>query len=454
MNGLSLAMSGLPAESARMDPGLGLAIGLILVVINGFFVAAEFALVKLRPTQIEPLLARGDPRAKVAAHMLHHLDAYLSASQLGITLASLALGWVGEPAFAWVVEPLVMKIPGATPSMVHSVSVAVAFVTITCLHIVLGEQAPKSFAIRKSQATVLWVSLPLFVFFKVTYPIIWVLNKASISLIRLVGIEPVSEEQLVHSEEELRLLLGSEDASRLSDQKREIIDNVFELSHRTARQLMVPRSEVVYLSLSRTVEENLEIARKSGHTRFPLCKEHLDDIVGLVHIKDLFRAKAPTRSLDEIKRPIQFVPETLTVDRLLRRMQKERLHLCAVVDEYGGVNGIVTLENVIEELVGEIRDEFDAEEKPELVKKGDNVYRVSGGMLVMDLEDELDIEFSERDEDTVAGVVMSELGRLPRVGDQVTVGPLTLEVLEVSRHTIKTLQVTVVPPETQPAAES
>ena len=454
MNAWVPAMSGLATEPLRMDPWMGLGLGVLLVAINGFFVAAEFALVKLRPTQIEPLVTRGDPRAKVAAHMLRHLDAYLSASQLGITLASLALGWVGEPAFAWVIEPLVMKVPGATPGMVHSVTLTVAFVTITSLHIVIGEQAPKSFAIRKSQATALWVSLPLFVFFKLTFPVIWLLNKASISLVRLVGIEPVSGEQLVHSEEELRLLVSSEDAARLSDQKREIIDNVFELSHRTARQLMVPRAEVVYLSLSRSVEQNLEIARKSGHTRFPLCKEHLDDIVGLVHIKDLFRAKGPPRSLDDIKRPIQFVPETLTVDRLLRRMQKERLHLCAVVDEYGGVNGMVTLENVIEELVGEIRDEFDVEEKPELIKKGENVYRVSGGMLVMDLEDELEIEFSERDEDTVAGVVMSELGQLPRVGDRVKVGPLDLEVLEVSRHTIKTLQVTLNPPEEQAAAPS
>ena len=437
-----------------MDPGLGLAIGLILVVVNGFFVAAEFALVKLRPTQIEPLVAEGDPRAKVAAHMLRHLDAYLSASQLGITLASLALGWVGEPAFAWVVEPLVMKIPGATPGMVHSVTVAVAFVTITCLHIVLGEQAPKSFAIRKSQATALWVSLPLFAFFKVTYPVIWLLNKASISLIRLVGIEPVSEEQLGHSEEELRLMVSSEDGARLSDQKREIIDNVFELSHRTARQLMVPRSEVVYLSLSRSVEENLEAAtQERAHAISPVQGASRRHRRSGAHQGPVPRQGAD-RSLDEIKRPIQFVPETLTVDRLLRRMQKERLHLCAVVDEYGGVNGIVTLENVIEELVGEIRDEFDAEEKPELVKKAENVYRVSGGMLVMDLEDELEIEFSERDEDTVAGVVMSELGRLPKVGDSVRVGPLTLEVLEVSRHTIKTLQVTLNREETQPAAES
>ena len=437
----------------RLDPGLGLLIGAGLVLLNGFFVAAEFALVKLRPINIEPLVAKGDPRAKVASHMLQHMDTYLSASQLGITLASLGLGWVGEPAFAWLLEPLVMKIPGATPAIVHTVSLTAAFVMITVLHIVIGEQAPKSFAIRKATATTLWVALPLFAFFKLTYPVIWVLNKSSIGLIKLVGIEPATEHELVHSEEELRLLLSSGDAARLSEHKREIIDNVFELSLRTARQVMVPRAQVVYLSQSDPLERNLEIARRSGHTRFPLCKGHLDEVIGIVHIKDLFRANKPLRSLEDVKRPIEFVPETLTLDRLLRRMQKERMHVCAVVDEYGGVSGIVTLENVIEELVGEIRDEFDVEEKPELIQKEENLYRVSGGMLVMDLEDELGIEFSERDEDTVAGVVMSELGREARVGDCVTMGPIELEVLEVHHHTIKTLHVKVNQPEPQVSAE-
>ena len=436
----------------RIDPWLGVGLGVLFVILNGFFVAAEFALVKLRPAQLEPLVAKGDSRAKIASHALRHLDAYLSACQLGITLASLALGWVGEPAFAWLLEPVVMKLPGASPALVHTVSLIIAFVTITALHIVIGEQAPKSFAIRKPEATSLWVSLPLFAFFKLTYPVSWVLNKSSIALIKLVGITPATDEQRLHSEEELRLLLSSGDGARLSDQKREIIDNVFELSHRTARQVMVPRAEVVFLSMQRPLEENLELARNTGHTRFPLCKEQLDDIIGIVHIKDLFRKKEPPRSLEDIKRPIQFLPETLTLDRMLRRMQKDHQHLCAVVDEYGGVSGVVTLENVIEELVGQIQDEFDVE-NPELVKKAENVYRVSGGMLVMDLEDELEIEFSERDEDTMAGVVMSELGRLPRVGDKVTVGPLDLEVLEVKHHTIKTLQVTVMRSEPEAVAE-
>ena len=443
---MPLIDAALPGAPPAISPGWGLVLGLLLVLLNGFFVAAEFALVKVRPTQIQPWVVRGDRRARVAAHMVHHLDAYLSATQLGITLASLALGWIGEPAFAWILEPLVRLIPGASPALLHSASLTMAFLTITILHIVLGELAPKSIAIRRSEATSLWVAVPLFVFYKVTYPAIWVLNHAANSFLRLFGIPPVTESELAHTEEELRLLLAShESGGRLSEQKSELLDNVFELSHRTARQVKVPRADVVYLSTTRSVEENLEIARQSGHTRFPLCDGDLDKIVGLVHIKDLFRARQPLTDLRQVAREVIFVPETLTLDRLLKRMRAERVHLAAVLDEYGGVSGIVTLENVIEEIVGPIQDEFDTE-KPELVKKDENLYQVSGSMLVVDLEDELGIEFSERDEDTIAGVVLSELGRRPRVGDRVEIGPLALEVLEVERNRIKSLRAQVTAP--------
>jgi CBS domain containing-hemolysin-like protein len=451
MNAAFLAASGgLEEAPPKLDPWLGLALGLLLVALNGFFVAAEFALVKVRPTQIEPHAARGDPRGRLAQHMLSHLDAYLSASQLGITLASLALGWIGEPAFAWLLRPLLQKIPGATPGMLHSATLTIAFVLITALHIILGEQAPKTLAIRKAEATSLWVSIPMYVFFKVTYPLIWVINKASSGLLRLVGLQPVSEEQLGHSEEELRLLLAGRGA-KLSKQKRELLDNIFELSHRTARQVMVPRADVTYLSLSRSMQENLEIARKSEYTRYPLCTEHLDDVNGMVHIKDLFHSGKPPSSLEEIRRDILFVPESLTLDRLLRRMRQERSHMAAVVDEYGGVSGVVTLENVIEEIVGQIQDEFDRE-RPELVKKGENEYRVAGAMLVADLEDALRVDFSDRDEDTVAGVVLSELGRSPRIGDHVTVGRVEFEVLDAERHRIETLLVKVKPRESRERA--
>jgi CBS domain containing-hemolysin-like protein len=442
------ALPGGGHESA-IPPSWGLVLGLLLVALNGFFVAAEFALVKVRPTQIEPMAAEGSRRARVARHMIHHLDAYLSATQLGITLASLALGWIGEPAFAWIIRPVIGSLAADNPQLVTSLSVTVAFLVITILHIVLGELAPKSVAIRKAEGTTLVVALPLYVFYKITYPAIWVLNHTANALLKLVGIAPVSESQLAHDEEELRLLLSSTNASQLSNQKRELLDNIFELSHRVARQIMLPRQDVVYLSTARPLTENLRIARRSGHTRFPLCDGDLDHVVGLIHIKDLFRRDRPLASLKEVARDIAFVPETLELDRLLKRMRTERFHMAAVIDEYGGVSGVVTLEDVIEEIVGSIQDEFDIE-NPEIEPRGEGVYEVSGGMLVEDLEEALEVEFSKRDEDTIGGVVLSELGRNPVEGDRVELGPITIEVLEVQHNRVNTVRVTVNQPETVP----
>ena len=439
MSSVFVVASGLPG-SLGMDPWLGLALGLFLVLLNGFFVAAEFALVKLRPTQLAPELRNDDRRAKLAKHMLDRLDTYLSATQLGITLASLGLGWVGEPAFVWLLEPLVTKIPGATPALVHSVSLGAAFLVITVLHIVIGEVAPKSLAIRRPKPTGLWIAIPLFLFYRATYPAIWVLNWAANRILKLFGVEPLDGKEVSHDEEELRLLLASTADARLSRQKRRILDNVFTFSRMPARKIMVPRRDVIYLSTQRSVTENIDLARKSGHTRFPLCDGDLDHILGLVHIKDIFRAVPTPTSLTEVQREILFVPETLALDRLLRRMRTERVHLAAVLDEYGGVSGIVSLENVIEELVGEIQDEFDLE-TPEIVQLSGGLYSVAGSTLVEDLEQALGVEFSERDEDTVAGIVLSELGRRPVSGDIVRLGPLELRVTEVRGNHVHALEV-------------
>ncbi len=442
--GWLLAFSG-PPGTLEIDPVVGLLLGLLLVALNGFFVAAEFAIVKVRPTQLDPYVARGNRRGKLARHMVRHLDAYLSSTQLGITLASLGLGWIGEPAFAWLLAPVLNLIPGLSPALHHSISLTTAFLTITVLHIVLGELAPKSLAIRKPEPTSLWVALPLYVFYRATYPAIWVLNHAANAVLGLVGIEPVAEAELAHDEEELRLLLASSASSQLSAQKRLLLGNVFELSEHNARQAMVPRADVVSLSTERSLEENLALARASGHTRFPLVRGELDEIVGLIHVKDLFRHPDVT-DLVEVRREIGFVPETLHLDQLLRRMRQSQSHMCAVLDEYGGVSGIVTLENVIEEIVGEIQDEFD-EEPPELVKQGENLYLVAGAMLVDELESALGIEFSERDEDTIGGVMLSEIGGRPQVGDRVELPPLTLEVKKVEGNRIRELLVEVTPAE-------
>ena len=438
-------MSAPATGGLQIDPWLGLTLGMVLVLINGFFVAAEFALVKVRPTQIDPYVQAGDRRGRVARHMIEHLDAYLSACQLGITLASLALGWIGEPAFAWLIDPVVSRLPGATPALTHSVSITVAFLIITTLHIVLGELAPKSLAIRKPKITSLWLAVPLWLFYKGTYPAIWVLNHMANAILKVFGIAPVSESTMAHDEEELRRILASSPEDRLSKQKRRILDNVFTFSSRPVRKIMVPRADVVFLSTERTLEENLQIARNSGHTRFPLCDGDLDRLRGFVHIKDLFRADPLPADLEAVRREIAFVPETLTLDRLLRRMREESVHLAAVLDEYGGVSGVVTLENVLEEIVGEIQDEFDLE-PPEIVKLSANKYEISGAVLVEDMEATLGLEFSERDEDTVAGVVLSELGRNARPADVVELPPLRIEVQEVVGNRIHSLAVTVLKP--------
>jgi CBS domain containing-hemolysin-like protein len=302
--------------------------------------------------------------------------------------------------------------------------------------------APKTLAIRKAESTVLWTAIPMWLFFTATYPLIWLLNNSANLLLRLVGIAPASEHELAHDENELRLLLASAAGGRISAQKRNLLDNIFELSHRFARQVMVPRGDVVYLSTDLSLEQNLNRARQNGHTRFPLCDGDLDHVFAMVHIKDLFRITEPLESLRDVSRPIALVPETLALDRLLKRMRTERLHFAAVLDEYGGVSGIVTLENVLEEIVGDIQDEFDAE-RPEMVRQEENVYQVSGAVLIVELEASLGVEVSERDEDTLGGVVLSELGRLPEVGDSVTFGPLDIEVLEVTGNRIRQLRVEV-----------
>ena len=442
MTPLFVAATG-PAIDLGLPAGWGLVLAFLLVALNGFFVAAEFALVKVRPTQI---VAHQDTlRGRMAQRMVDQLDACLSATQLGITLASIGLGIVGEPAVNKLLQPAFDLVPSMSEEAAHSISLFAAFAIISMFHIVLGELAPKSLAIRRPEPTSLWVALPLWAFYRVTYPGIWVLNMMANAFLRLFGIEPVGHGELAHSEEEIRRLLASEQDTELSDPKRELLDNVFELSDRNARQVMVPRTEVVYLDDAAPIGANLDRARRSGHTRFPLCEGDLDQLIGLVHIKDLFIAEDPPASLRDIARETFAVPETLPLDQLMTRMRQEHIHMAAVVDEYGGVAGIVTLENVLEEIVGEIQDEFDAE-VPEFVRLDDGGYKVLGGMLIEDLEDELEIDIADaREEDTVAGIALSELGRTAEAGDTVESDRLRLEVLEVDGNRIVSLRVDVLP---------
>jgi CBS domain containing-hemolysin-like protein len=429
-------------RGSGLSPGYALLLGLVLVLLNGFFVAAEFALVRVRPTQLAPAADRGLRRARLARHMTQHLDSYLSATQLGITLASLGLGWVGEPAFSWLLEPVVVLFAGRNPHLVHSVGLTVSFLTITILHIVLGELTPKWMALRHARPAALLVAVPLYAFHRVTFPATWLLNRGARALTRLLGTSPPKAGEGIRDEAELRLLLASTSAKDVAEHKLDMLDRVFELSHRVARQIMVPRQDVVYLSTNHALADDLRLARRSRHTRFPLCEGDLDHVIGMVHIKDLFRQEQRLTSLREVAREIAFVPETLELDRLLKRMRTERFHLAAVIDEYGGVSGVVTLEDVMEEIVGQIQDEFTAE-APEIQRLPDGTWKVAGGVLVEELEDALALELSDRDEDTIGGVVFSELGHEPKVGDRVELGPITLEITEMQSHRVRALKVTL-----------
>jgi CBS domain containing-hemolysin-like protein len=400
-----------------------LSIILFLVLLNGFFVASEFAIVKVRGSQLEALEAEGESRATFARHVTVHLDAYLSATQLGITLSSLALGWVGEPFLAKMIQPLFHLAGVQSEAVIRTVSVALAFAVITFLHIVLGELAPKSLAIRKSVVTTLWIARPLSIFYVIFKPAIWFLNGAANLILKHVfRLEPVSEHELAHSEEELRVILAeSERAEEVSPLGKEILLNALDMRDRVVRDITTPRGEVVFLNSEDTFEENLKAALDSRHTRFPLCEGHLDNTAGLVHIKDLLRLmREPKADLHSIKRDLFPVPEMMPLEKLLTFFLSKHAHLALVVDEYGGTTGIVTLDNVLEELVGEIQDEFDTE-KPEFKRVNADEFTVEGSLGLYELHDLAGLELESSDVSTIGGYVTHLIGHLPKQGERVRI---------------------------------
>ncbi|HKO57990.1 MAG TPA: hemolysin family protein [Thermoanaerobaculia bacterium] len=436
-------------------PAWYIILAFLFVLANGFFVAAEFAIVKVRATQLAELADAGSARARMAKRLVKQLDAYLSATQLGITLASLALGWIGEPAFAHLIEPLFIRTGAAAPALAHSIASSVAFAIISILHIVLGELAPKSIAIQKPVGTTLWVAHLLRSFYVLAFPAIWLLNAVSRLVLRAIGIHPASEHEMAHSPEELRMILASsEKAGILSEENREIIEGVFQFSKRTARQIMVPRTDVAVLSTTKSIAENLEIIRNTRHTRYPLSEGTLDHTIGLIHVKDLFLAqlRGPGKPLNELKRDILFVPENSTVERLLSQFIEQKTHMAVVVDEYGGASGIVSLENITEELFGQIQDEFDRE-RPEIEPLGNGKYRVRGDYLIEDLADRLKIDLGEPDEETIGGYVAARLGREVAPGDEVTLGDLKVRVLEGQRFRVRWVLAELPLPQTEEIAE-
>jgi CBS domain containing-hemolysin-like protein len=430
---------------------LGITAVLAIVFLNGFFVAAEFAIVKVRTTQIEPLAKEGSNRARIAQHIVAHLDVYLSSCQLGVTMTSLGLGWVGEPFVARLLEPL-LSVLGAGEALVHTASFVVGFGLITFLHIVMGEQAPKWVAIQRTRSITLAVARPLDLFTRLFRPAIWLLNASAKLFLKALGIKPAGEGELAQSEEELRLILSRGKA--LTSMGKNISLRAMRLRDRTVREIMVPRTSVVFLSTDKLIEANVALAIENQFTRYPLCEKNLDNVLGMIHIKDLFRLQGErgegSRLLD-IRRDILFVPETKVLEEILTLFLAKRILMAIAVDEYGGTAGMVTLEDVLEELVGDIRDEFDVEPGPAL-KINENEFLIDGSMALREFAAQFGIPASSRDVVTVSGYVFQVLGRIPERGTVVPLGKWqgTIEVVE--RRKVKTLRLTRAPePPPQPA---
>jgi len=412
-----------------------------LVLLNGFFVTAEFALVKIRASQLDTLAAEGNRRAMFAKQVKDNLNAYLSACQVGITAASLGLGWLGEPFIAEMLQPFFAVAGIESTAVIKSVSFALAFSVITFLHIVLGEQAPKILAIRKAISATLFVSAPLRLFYTVFKPAIWLLNAASNwILLHLLRIEPIAEGELAHSEEELRLIFDqSATSSEVTPLGRELVINVLDLRNRVVRDIMTPRGEIVYLDLEDDFETNVNKAIESRHTRFPLCRENLDNTVGLIHMKELLpMMRDPQPDLLKIKRDLIPVPEMMPLEKLLKLFLSKHAHLALVVDEFGGTVGMVTLENVLEEVVGDIQDEFDFE-KEEFRKISANEFTVDGALGLYELNELARLELESADVSTIGGYVTHLLGHLPKQGEQVKIGNYLVTVSQTDGRRVNQL---------------
>lgn len=426
---------------------LKLSLVFFLVFLNGFFVAAEFAIVKVRAVRIAKLTEQNHPQAKTAQQVISNLDAYLSATQLGITLASLGLGWVGEPFLTRFIKPALMAV-GVSEWIIQPISFVIAFSIITFLHIVLGEMAPKSLAIRQAEQTALWTAKPLHLFYKLFYPFILVLNGAANLILRGLGVKMVPEHQQAHTEEEIRMLVAQSHKSGMIDQTElSLFDNIFEFTDRVAREIMVPRVDLICLYTDDPFEENLKTIKEARHTRFPLCREDKDNIIGIVHIRHVYESLLNNKipNLAKLARPALRVPETIEIKDVLHILQKNRAGMAIVVDEYGGTSGLVTTEDIVEEIVGEIQDEFD-DERPFFQKTGTETS-IDARLLIEEVNEYFGINLDDPYNDTIGGWVFSRLQEVPQIGDSLQYTNLLFTVEEMDQQSITRLLVKTLPTE-------
>ena len=425
------------------------AVGL-LVLANGFFVAAEFSLVSVRRTRIAELVAHGVSGAAAVDKAISNPDRVIAATQLGITISSLGLGWLGEPALGHFIYPLVALVPlDWQEGVSHSITAALAFTIITFLHVVVGELAPKSIALQDPEKTSLMVAGPTLLTERVFAPAIWALNGAGNALLRLVGVNPARGHELVHSVEELRMLVTASTAGGVVEQdESEMLHAVFDFGEMVVRQVMVPRTEVLAVEAGTTLTEMLATVTQTSYTKLPIYEENLDQVIGILHVKDLLRTMCepehPEYTARDLAREALFVPETIPVSLLLHQFRQNRQHIAIVMDEYGGTAGLVTLEDLMEEIVGEVSDPFD-QFNPEIQHQADGTVLIDGMTLIEEVNQQLNLSLNDPDYDTIAGFILGRLRRLGKVGDTVETENLRLQIEEMDGLRIASVSLTRLP---------
>ncbi len=426
-----------------------LLLALFLVLLNGFFVAAEFSIVKVRYSQIQLKAAEGNSMAKQAEHIIKHLDEYLSATQLGITLASLALGWVGESAMHHVIEKLFHYFNFAIDqATIRTVSLVLSFLLITVMHIVFGELVPKSIAIRKAEPTTMAIAVPLRVFYTIFKPFIWTMNQMSNAFLRLVKIHPASEQE-IHSTEELQLLVKqSADSGEIQEENYEIIKNAFDFTDHSAKQIMVPRQNILSIDIEDPVEEIINQIMESGYSRIPVYEDSIDKIIGVFYTKEIIREYIKRKGqidhdiLKGLMREAFFVVGSKKISDLMKVFQQKKQHLAIVIDEFGGTEGIITLEDILEELVGEIQDEEDDEDKI-VDQVGDNIFWVQATQPLEEINENLPKQFplSEEGEfNTLAGYILHELEDIPAENQEFDMNDYHFKILKMNNKSVELVE--------------
>ncbi|MCC5802886.1 hemolysin family protein [Rossellomorea vietnamensis] len=440
-----------------MDILINLLLVALLIGLTAFFVASEFAIVKVRGSRIDQLVSEGNQTAVAAKRVISHLDEYLSACQLGITITSLGLGWLGEPTIETLLHPLFEKFD-LNPSISSIISFALAFSVITFLHVVIGELAPKTFAIQKAEKITLLFAKPLIWFYRIAYPFIWTLNSSARVFTGMFGLKPASEHEIAHSEEELRIILSdSYKSGEINSSEFKYVNKIFEFDERIAKEIMVPRTNIVTLSAESTIDEVLSVIKEERYTRYPVVDGDKDNILGVVNVKELLTTlvnhKSEHEDVTSFIKPVIRVIETIPIKALLLKLQKERSPMAVLLDEYGGTAGLVTVEDIIEEIVGEIRDEFDIDEIPEVQKIKEDHYIFDAVMLIEDVNDLLGISIEEEEVDTIGGWFLTQKYEV-KPEDKIEEQGYCFKVKEIDGHHIQYLEVTKMKKNTSETNES